>query len=101
MVLYKEKDNKKILFAQCDCVGNHGILLEKYEDDDEIYLSILNNSFSFKQESFWEKLKIKAKMIWYILIGKEYRLEEIVIDSSNLDDLIKNLIHLKGYENDD
>lgn len=100
MILYNEKNGEKLLFVKCDC-GTHGIELSKLADMDEnypqeIYLSIYTNNFSWKQYGFFKRTKMKLKKIWYIIIGKDYKIDdEICLNQDDIDCLIKGLEEIK------
>ena len=81
MVHYE--DSQDSIFIECNCY-THGIKLTKGEIVDDVYeyyISFFVNNYMAKQDkTFWNKLKFKLKYIWYILIGKDYILDEISLD---------------------
>lgn len=95
------KTSKEIL-VECEC-GLETMRVIKYKEQDtdieEYYVEFLAPHFYTKQEKlFWQKIKFKIKYIWYILTGKDYLMEQIVLDRYNVEQLIQALQELKDLE---
>ena len=92
------KTSEQIL-VECEC-GIETMKVTKYKEQEteleEYYIEFLQSHFYSKQEKrLGYKLKYKLKYIWYILTGKEYLLEQIVLSKYNVEQLIQALQELK------
>ena len=95
--------NKREILVECDC-GLEILRIIKYQDEytEEYYIEVCEPHFYSKQDkTFWQKLKHKTKYIWYILLGKEYKLEQIVLNRKHIEQLIDALNKLKNYKEDE
>lgn len=79
------------LFIQCSD-GAHAIELSGFKDEPFIYVSFWNicgkNTFWWE---LYERIKIAAKILWY---GK-FCIDEIVLEESVCNELVKYLENLK------
>lgn len=74
--------------VECEC-QEHILRISKM-DFGEYAISVLTDNFSAKQDKkFFAKLKYKLKYIWYILIGREYVLDEIIITEKDYDEFMR------------
>lgn len=90
-------DNKMTI--ECDC-GTHLVRVEKL-DKNEYYVSIFEDTFYSKQnKGIWKKIKYKAKYIWHILVGKEYRLEQLCLTDKDMEELTRSIILLRSLDSD-
>lgn len=96
-------DDKILVECICGC----GLLkinkIEVYSDEElerlklgksnkyEYSLQYLTDTFSSKQHGLIYTIKHRIKLIWNIVRGKEYLLEEILLDQDQIDILIKKL----------
>lgn len=72
----------------CDC----GCSIVRVMDlDDFLTIDFLYNTFQSKQVTPTRILKNRLKMMWYALLGKEYRLHEIVVTREQLKQLAKDI----------
>lgn len=100
MILYKEKNNEKVAYIKCDC-NTHGIEIEKidFKDPDipnDIYISLYTNNFYSKQYGFFKKIKDKIIKIFYIILGKDYKIDDnIILSEKDLEELIEVLNKIK------
>lgn len=87
-----------ILYVECEC-GTHLVEFISDEDDTEVYINFYTDNFYSKQtESFFSRWKSKIKYIWYVLKGRQYVLEEIVIDKKDINLLIDGLKKIQKQE---
>jgi hypothetical protein len=54
-------DEPKKLFIKCNCHA-HGIELEKYDDEDEIWISFWHNGF-YNNNTLWNRIKFAWKIL--------------------------------------
>lgn len=100
MILYREKDKEKIAYIRCDCMA-HGIEIDKIDFEDleipnDICISLYTDNFYSKQYGFFRKWKDKIVKIFYILLGKGYKIEDdIVLSENDLEELIEVLNKFK------
>lgn len=76
------KENEFVTFCNCEC-GN-GIVLKADNEDEEVSLQIVSDTFYIMQDKGKMSLREKIKRIWYIIIGKEYCYFDILIDKDEL-----------------
>lgn len=76
------KENEFVTFCNCGC-GN-GIVLKADNEDEEVSLQIVSDTFYIMQDKGKISLREKIKRIWYIIIGKEYCYFDILIDKDEL-----------------
>lgn len=76
------KENEFVTFCNCGC-GN-GIILKADNEDEEVSLQIVSDTFYIMQDKGKMSLREKIKRIWYIIIGKEYCYFDILIDKDEL-----------------
>jgi predicted N-acyltransferase len=90
MIFYKDN----IAYIRCECQV-HGIEISNI-GDEEINISLYTDNFYSKQNSFFKKWKDKLTKIYYILIGKSYRIDnDIILSINDLDELIEVLNKIK------
>ena len=79
----------KELLLRCSC-GGCGILALDYDDHDKnyefIYVTYYSNAW-YERGNHWRKIFESLKMMWFILIGKEYRMFDIVLDKESTEEL--------------
>lgn len=79
------------LFLPCSC-GGCGIVglsydvSDKADGDEYMYLSYYPNAW-YERQSIWRRIWKTIKMIWFILIGKEYLMFDIVLENKGIADL--------------
>lgn len=92
--------HKEEILVDCDC-KREIVRIIKYKDEysEEYYIEVCEPHFYSKQDKgFWQKIKFKIKYIWYILIGREYVIEQIVLSKDHIEQLIEALKLLKDYK---
>jgi len=85
-------DTKKTViqkFIMCAC-QSESILLEKYCNEQEIYLSLFGRGLNVKRYTFRDKLR----HIWQILTKGSPYTDEIVLTSDKAEELAKALTEL-------
>lgn len=104
MIFYKEENKEKVAYIRCDCM-THGIEIEKivFEDSEipnDICISLYTDNFYSKQYNFFKRWKDKIVKIFYIILGKNYKIEDnIVLSENDLEELIKVLNNFKEENN--
>lgn len=76
--------NRKEFIVNCEC--GHGLLKINYydgEDEKDTDVSIEYYVRAFDSNNILEILKNRIKLIWNILIGKEYLLYDIFLESKS------------------
>lgn len=82
---------KREVVVECNC-GTHSIHIISYDDDPELYFEIWSSNFCTKQKpSLIKRIVNKIKMIWFAISNKEYRLEDIILNVSDIDNIIAAL----------
>lgn len=76
------KENEFVTFCNCGC--GSGIVLKADNEDEEVSLQIVSDTFYIMQDKGKMPLREKIKRIWYIIIGKEYCYFDILIDKDEL-----------------
>ena len=98
MIFYNDEEigsskNQEIII-DCEC-GEHLLKIITYNNDPEVYLSIYYDLFSSKQDNtFFRRFCRKIKTIWLIIIGKDYRLDDIILtkeDANKLADVLSKI----------
>ena len=77
----KEKFGKRFVTG-CDC-GCAKISITKYPDEDDDFvgfISYFGSTFYDKQSVIKDRIIEKIKMLWFVLIGKDYALYEICLN---------------------
>lgn len=88
---HMEEYKRHFLPCRCGC-GIVEFLRDKDDVEDTLYLSYYPLGFYAHQRVFWERIKA----IWRLIIGKEYRLYDIVV---NYEDFKKIAEKLEEQEN--
>ena len=86
------KENEFVTFCNCGC-GN-GIVLKADNEDEEVSLQIVSDTFYIMQDKGKISLREKIKRIWYIIIGKEYCYFDILIDKDELQEFTDKYLKL-------
>lgn len=71
----KEPDSK---FLICDCY-EHGLLVEKFEGEDELYISLFERGLDGRKLSFKERLR----WCWQILIHGKPWSDFVILNTEN------------------
>ena len=88
--------NNEMIIIKCDC-GAEAIEISSSdinETEKEYYIYTIMKTWYTKQYSFTDRFKEKLKMIWYILIGKDYLLTEIILSEEEFKELKEIIIKL-------
>lgn len=109
----KERE-EKITNIKTECSCGCCILkieeIEVYTDDEiqilqlpkskkyDYSLQILINTFYSKQRGILRTIKERIKLIWYILLGKDYLLNDIILSKDQADEFNKSLQNLLNKE---
>ena len=80
------------ILIQCDC-GTHLFKISTFDDnDDTYYFEVWGSNFYTKQkESLLKRFLHRLKLIWNAIRGKEYLLEDIVLNDKDYEELIDAL----------
>lgn len=68
---------------ECSC-GCGEMVFSQWKDDGVAFISYNIPAFVAYQNGTWDNIKRRVKIIWNILLGKEYRFYEIVIESNKI-----------------
>lgn len=76
------KPSEDCVRVQCDC----GCMIMEIGDlwDDKMYLSFWVQAFMEKQDSCWDRLKTKLKLLWKVITKGDYFLHELIIDKGDI-----------------
>lgn len=88
------EDTIKSIIVECKC-STHYMKITSYEEDSELFISLFTDNFYNKQDGPIRVILHRIKWAWKMLIGKEYQLEEVIIDKSDVDKIIKALKSMK------
>ena len=75
---------------ESDC-GCGELVFEQWKDDGIAFISYNIPAYYAYQQGFWDSVIRRAKIIWNILLGREYRFYEIVIEDN------KTLLDFKRF----
>lgn len=95
-MLFKGKQNlhnteENQIIVECSC-GTHLIKITSFSDEPETFFEIWASNFYTKQKkSLHFRIWHRLKLIWYAIRGKEYRLEDFVLDKNDINELISAL----------
>ena len=89
----KSKEENSII-VECEC-STHSMKITSFEEDSEVCISMFKDNFYGKQNSIVKIILNRIKLAWRMLRGKEYYLEEIIIDKKDLTKLINTLQKMK------
>ena len=81
-----DKEKRHFLPCRCGC-GTLEFLRDTGEVEDTLYISFYPLGFYAHQAP----LRKRLKAIWRLLIGKEYRLFDIVVDYEDFEEVVENL----------
>jgi len=74
-------DKKFIMSCNCGCAK---IEIIKYEDDDDPdfvgFIHHFGSTFYAKQTVIKDRVIERIKMLWFVLMGKDYRLYDICLN---------------------
>lgn len=82
----------------CDCGCGNGFLIQfrfDYDDDDMIYISTVTSGFYAQQCSFRKRLARRIKSAWFMLLGKEFYLHEIVLNKEQWSEFVNTVNKVK------
>ena len=92
MIFKGEDKHTKVVVVNCNCGCDEAIQIKKLADDDnEYYLSILAGEFGATQRGIFGTIGHRIKLAFKMLLGKEYRLTEIVMTKAELEEYKKVL----------
>ena len=94
MVLYDADKDLELIITNCDCGCDEAIHIKKYVydgTDPDYYISICGGKFYLEQTGIFKRILKRIKNSWRALIGKDYKLFEIMVTPENIDELIRKL----------
>lgn len=98
MIFRAKKNEEKEILVECSC-GTHLIKIASFNDESEVFFEIWASNFYTKQkEPLYIRIWNRLKLIWYAIRGKEYRLEDFVLDKSDVNELIKALQEINNKQ---
>lgn len=93
MVLKNSLEEIKEILIQCSC-GTH--LFKIISIDNDYYFEIWASTFCTKQRgNIFQRMSHRLKMIWFAISGKEFRLDDIILEEKDIDELITALQNIK------
>lgn len=95
MIFSKEREAfhtvERQVIVECVC-GTHLFKVASFDDEPEVYFEIWSSNFCNKQkENIFKRLLHRIKLIWFAILGKEYLLEDIILSSEDINELIASL----------
>lgn len=95
-MIFEGKDkHTKVVIVNCNCGCDEAIQIKKLvydvNNDSEYYLSILAGEFGATQRGIFRTIGHRIKLAFKMLLGKEYRLTEIVMTKEELEEYKKVL----------
>ena len=83
---------------ECSC-GCGELQFSQWKDDGVAFISYNIPAFFAYQHGTWDNIKRRAKIIWNVLLGKEYRFYEIVIeDNKTLNEFKKFVSEMRNID---
>jgi hypothetical protein len=83
--------NNKKLFLLCDCY-NHGLLLEKEEDEDIVYLSVFERGVYKNKLNWYERLR----WIYQIFVNGTPWTDQFILNKEKQKQIIEYLEDVKN-----
>ena len=88
MIFYNQKDEMNVIIVDCDCGCNDMIKITAFDDEsNEYYISIISSNFTNQQKGIFKRIGHRIKLAWLMLIGKEYKLNELILTKSDMEEL--------------
>lgn len=92
-----ESDEDTII-VDCKC-GTHLIKITSFNNEPEVYIGMWSSNFCTKQKApLFSRIWDRLKLIWFVISGKEYLLEEIILDKNDvahLEEALKQILENK------
>lgn len=83
---------------ECSC-GCGELQFSQSKDDGVAFISYNIPAFFAYQHGTWDSIKRRAKIVWNVLMGKEFRFYEIVIeDNKTLDDFKRFVSEMRSID---
>ena len=98
MILNNKNDKSELIIIDCDCGCEEAIYIRKfvYENSEPDYsLSICGGKFYTEQKGIFRIIGSRLKNAWRVLRGKDYRLCDIIIKPTTIDELIEKLEEIR------
>ncbi len=88
------KDITKVFILDCDCHCGNGVkvIVDKYLDQSEIYISFYSSNFYNRQRSIFSQIMERFKLCFKVLSGGDYYLHDIVLQDKKRVDEFKQFI---------
>jgi hypothetical protein len=84
--------------VDCDCMCGQ-LQFSQFKDDGIALISYNIPAFDAYQNGTWEIIKRRAKIIWNVLLGKDYRFYEVLIeDNKTLNDFKRWVSEMKEID---
>lgn len=92
------KDTRLKLNLECDCGCQAELVIAELDEEAELYTvgNKIGGWYASQQGILWT-IKHRLKFIWFILMGKEYFLYDIVVPKRDLVEFLNN--SLKELDN--
>jgi hypothetical protein len=83
----------KDINIRCSCGCGEAFQVTFRVDDEENYaiISTITAGFYAHQTGIWSRMKRRIQAAWYMLIGKEYCLHEVVLTKEQWDDFVTDI----------
>ena len=92
MKKFVEEELISEFYFPCDC-GCGNLKFTQWKDDGVSFISYNISAFDAYQHGTWDRIKKAACIFWELVImGREYRLYEIVIDDNKKIDEFKRFV---------
>ncbi len=78
--------SESIILLPC-VAGDHALQFQVEEEEGYVYVSILIPEFHAHQRSFLSRWRERVKLAFTVLRGREYVLEEVILDTEAMEEL--------------
>ena len=79
------------LRCKCGCGDAFQVIFRVDDDEEYAIISTLTPGFYAHQTGFLDRMKRRVQAAWYMLMGKEYYLHEVVLSKKQWNEFVKEL----------
>lgn len=89
---------RKDMNILCDCgCGNGFQIIFRFDTDEKyVYIDTLASGFYAGQRGIWATIKSRIQAAWFMLIGKEYRLHDVMLNKEQWKEFVKTANTIVG-----
>lgn len=77
--------------CKCGCGEAFQIIFRVDDEEDYAIISTLTAGFYMHQTDFFGRMKRRIQAAWYMLMGKEFYLHEVVLDKAQWNEFVDEI----------